>query len=157
MHESVAFGSFSKTAFVGGHNTTSLHKELKSFHGVLELCPFEGHLTEYYYVNKQEFQRTNSKLKRAEVARFGRIPFCPINRVFSFNACSISALQTTHSRAVQCCAQPRSSTQLNTFLYEPISTIYRIMLMLQQSFCPNETYVIFDIARLSNSADDFRS
>ena len=46
MRESVAFGSFSKTAFVGGHNTTSLHKELKSFYGVLELCPFEGHLTD---------------------------------------------------------------------------------------------------------------
>ena len=100
MRESAAFGSFSKTAFVGGHNTFCSHKELTSFCGALDLCPFEGHPTEYYYANKQEFQRTNCKLKRAEVARFGRIPFCPINRVFSFNACSISALQTTHSRAV---------------------------------------------------------
>ena len=114
MRESVAFRSFSKTAFVGGHNTFCSHKELKSFRGVLDLCPFEGYFTEYYYVNKQEFQRTNCKLKRAEVARFWHIPSCPIDRVFSFNACSISVLQTTHSRAVQYCAQPE---KFNTTKY----------------------------------------
>ena len=55
MRGSVAHESFLKTAFVGGHNPFCLHKELKSFCDVLDLCQFDGNLnSKYCYVDKQK-------------------------------------------------------------------------------------------------------